>query len=150
MASELAKLQEANRLAETEDRVNLDEMIRQSVLINGNVATFSLATDEDKARLFNATNTADGLSDYAGTPINVVDMVFTTPSEKYEEGGSGIATILIDDENRAHYSMSAGVYESAKQLIQTFGAPSTWTTPKTVILSERHTKNGQSYKYLTM
>lgn len=150
MAAELVKLQEENAIAAKEDRVNFDELIRQAVLLNGNVATFSLETDEDKARLFNAMNSADSLSDYLDTPISVVDFVFTEPSTKYSEEGDGIATILIDESGAAHYSMSAGIYQSAKELIKTFGAPSTWTSPKVVIVSERQTKNGQSYKFLKM
>lgn len=150
MAAELVKLQEANAIAAKEDRVNFDEMIRQAVLLNGNVATFSLATDEDKVRLFNAMNSADSLADYQDTPISVVDFVFTEPSTKYDEGGEGIATIIIDETGAAHYSMSTGIYQSAKELIKTFGAPSTWTSPKVVIVSERQTKNGQSYKFLKM
>lgn len=150
MAAELVKLQEANAIASKEDRVNFDEMIRQAVLLNGNVATFSLATDEDKARLFNAMNSADSLADYQDTPISVVDFVFTEPSTKYDEEGEGIATIIIDETGAAHYSMSTGIYQSAKELIKTFGAPSTWTSPKLVIVSERQTKNGQSYKFLKM
>ena len=118
--------------------------------MNGNVATFSLETDEDKARLFNAMNSADSLSDYQGTPISVVDFVFTEPSTKYDEEGEGIATIIIDETGAAHYSMSTGIYQSAKELIKTFGAPSTWTAPKVVVVSERQTKNGQSYKFLKM
>lgn len=150
MAAELVKLQEENAIAVKEDRVNFDELIRQAVLLNGNVATFSLETDEDKARLFNAVNSADSLSDYQDTPISVVDFVFTEPSTKYGEEGDGIATILIDESGAAHYSMSTGIYQSAKELIKTFGAPSTWTSPKVVIVSERQTKNGQSYKFLKM
>ena len=150
MAAELVKLQEENAIAAKEDRVNFDELIRQAVLINGNVATFSLETDEDKARLFNAMNSADSLSDYQDTPISVVDFVFTEPSTKYDEEGEGIATIIIDETGAAHYSMSTGIYQSAKELIKTFGAPSTWTSPKVVIVSERQTKNGQSYKFLKM
>lgn len=150
MAAELVKLQEENAIAAKEDRVTFDELIRQAVLLNGNVATFSLETDEDKARLFNAMNSADSLSDYQDTPISVVDFVFTEPSTKYSEEGDGIATILIDESGAAHYSMSAGIYQSAKELIKTFGAPSTWTSPKVVIVSERQTKNGQSYKFLKM
>jgi hypothetical protein len=150
MAAELVKLQEANAIAAKEDRVNFDEMIRQAVLLNGNVATFSLATDEDKVRLFNAMNSADSLADYQDTPISVVDFVFTEPSTKYDEGGEGIATIIIDETGAAHYSMSTGIYQSAKELIKTFGAPSTWTSPKVVIVSERQTNNGQSYKFLKM
>lgn len=137
--------------AEGAKRRTLDQIIKDGIADFGQIATFNVSTEDEKANLFNAVNTADSLSDYEGTPIDVVDFVFTEPSPKYQDNeGCEVATILVAEDGKAYFSMSTGVFESAKQLIQTFGAPSTWEKPKTVVLMSRNTKNGLPYKYLSM
>lgn len=154
MAEKLEIVQAQAREVESSEgakRATLDQIIKNGVADYGQIATFDVATEDDKAQLFNAVNTASSLSEYEGTPIAVTNFVFTEPSAKYQDNEScEVATILVDEEGNAYYSMSVGVYESAKQLIQTFGAPSTWEKAKNVILMSRQTKNGMPYKYLSM
>lgn len=154
MAENLEIVQTKARDLETSEgakKRTLDQIIKDGVADFGQIATFDVATDDDKAQLFNAVNTAESLSEYEGTPLAIVNFVFTEPSSKYQDNEScDVATILVDADGNAYYSMSMGVFESTKQLIQTFGAPSTWNSPKNVILMSRQTKNGLPYKYLSM
>lgn len=148
MAEALATVRENNV------ELSIDESIREGVKAFGIITSFPVETDEDKTRLFKAQNTAQPLSDMEGTYIKLVDIAFTTSNmvsaDETGETTDNPAVILIDEDGECFFSASLGVYESVKALINSFGMPSSWESPKQVVTKIRKTRNGRTYRYLDM
>ena len=135
------------------DELSFDEAINQGVKEFGIIATFSVDSEEALVSLYKAQNSAEPLSDTEGSPIDIVNIAFVEPSAQFDSDDDtepSPAVILFAKDGNCYFSGSKGVFESAKSIISTFGMPSTWSAPKTVILKTRTTRAGRSYKYLDM
>lgn len=99
---------------------------------------------EEKKALYNMMNSADErIADCINKVINVKDIYIESVEVKNEEGISSIAPriILMDTEGRTYASVSVGIYNSIRKLVQVFGEP-TWADgiPVKVV---QHTKGNR-------
>lgn len=94
--------------------------------------SFKVETNEDKARLFAATNNPDyRLADCINKVIYVKDIYAESVECTNEETGEGSVcprVVLIDKDNKSYQCVSVGIFSAVKKLIGIYGAP-TWEEP---------------------
>lgn len=107
-------------------------------------------TAEEKKILFNAMNNPDErLSDCVNKIIKIKDVYCETVQMVNEQTGEVTEApriVLIDVDGKSYQSVSSGVYNSLKKLMQIYGVP-TWDEPIAVI-PKQLTKG--SYKIMTL
>ena len=90
-------------------------------------------TDEEKAKLFNATNnTAHRLADSINMTINAKDVFVEVVNCTNQETGEVTKCpriVLIDDKNEGYQCVSIGIFSALKKLFAVYGEPSNWTNP---------------------
>ena len=108
-------------------------------------------TTEEKKALYNMMNSSDErLADCINQVIKVKDLYIESVEVKNEEGITSIAPriILMDTEGRTYASVSVGIYNSLRKLIQVFGEP-TWPDGIAVKVVQ-HTKGNRKMLSLVM
>lgn len=108
-------------------------------------------TTEEKKALYNMMNSSDErLADCINQVIKVKDLYIESVEVKNEEGIISIAPriILMDTEGRTYASVSVGIYNSLRKLIQVFGEP-TWPEGIAVKVVQ-HTKGNRKMLSLVM
>ena len=108
-------------------------------------------TTEEKKALYNMMNSSDErLADCINQVIKVKDLYIESVEVKNEEGITSIAPriILMDTEGRTYASVSVGIYNSLRKLIQVFGEP-TWPEGIAVKVVQ-HTKGNRKMLSLVM
>lgn len=111
---------------------------------NNSYCSIKPTTDDEKKALFNMMNSSDErLADCINKVINVKDIYIESVEVKNEEGVPAIAPriILMDTDGRTYASVSIGIYNSLRKLIQVFGEP-TWANGIAVKVVQ-HTKGNR-------
>lgn len=122
-------------LSVTSDRfANLD--IKKD-LTSGATGWCSLvpANDEDAATLFNAIGAPEKIADHINEVIEIAHIyseVIQVVSEANGETVNVPRVVLIDQRGKGYQAVSVGIYNATKRLLQLFGMPETWKTPKKV------------------
>lgn len=125
--------------------------VMAGVAERGMVTTFDTSTIEGKKRVYNAANNAKALSQFMETPIQVSDMVFKTSQLTDSDTGEVrdvVSVFLISPDGTAYLSSSTGVVKCSADILSTFGNPSEWGEPLTVVCHSTDTKGGMRYKML--
>jgi hypothetical protein len=96
-------------------------------------------TDEEKGKLFNATNNPDArLSDCINQKIYVKDLYIEVVNCTNEETGEitpAPRIVIIDKDNKSYQCVSVGIYSALKKMIQIYGVP-TWSTPIPIMVKQ--------------
>ena len=105
--------------------------------------TLDVSTKEGKKKLYRIKNHPDHtLSDFINKPIRIVDIyVDVNPrmnkdpdSDNYGCVEDKPRTVLIDENGESYVSgVSIGIFNAVKEIIRTFGDPSTWDEPLEVV-----------------
>lgn len=88
-----------------------------------------------KAMLYNAVSSPEKIKMMIGKQIKLAHIYIDTVTLHDQKSGELITAprvVLIDDKAQSWQSVSIGMYESVKKLIQMFGDPSDWAKPLTV------------------
>ena len=115
------------------------------------ICSIKPTTTEEKKALYNMMNSSDErLADCINQVIKVKDLYIESVEVKNEEGITSIAPriILMDTEGRTYASVSVGIYNSLRKLIQVFGEP-TWPEGIAVKVVQ-HTKGNRKMLSLVM
>lgn len=95
--------------------------------------SFEAKTVQEKAQLFNATNTPDfRIGDEINKVIKIKDIYAENVTCRNAETGEENVCpriVLIDDKGKGHTSVSMGVFGAVKKLMQSFGTPNMWDAP---------------------
>lgn len=140
---------------ETFDIATLDEQTRQGFgvtdikadLTKKGVSYCSMqAVDQrSKVSLYNAISQPEKIKKIINVPINLAH-IYIDAISLYDENTEAYITVprvvLIDDKANGYQSISLGMYESVKRMIQMFGEPSEWAKPLKVKVIEIPLKNG--------
>lgn len=93
-------------------------------------------TDEQKAVLFNAVNSAaERIADHVGEEITVKDVYVETVRCYSEDTGEVKVCpriILIDPDGRAFQCVSVGIFSALKKMFTIFGTPEMWAAPRRI------------------
>lgn len=116
-----------NRFADEGFNISVDMTTAQL-----SFCSMTAATDEAKAKLFNAMNNPDErLSEMINRRIAAKDLYVEIVNCTNEETGEVTACpriVIIDDKGKSYQCVSIGIYSALKKIIQVFGAP-TWEKP---------------------
>ncbi len=91
------------------------------------------ATDDEKAKLYNATNNPDfRLADFIGKTISMKDVYIEVVECVNKESGE-IQTcpriVILDKDLKGYACVSVGIYSSIKKIFQYYGTPNKWEKP---------------------
>lgn len=104
--------------------------------------SFTAETEEQKAILFNATNSPDGrIKEIINEVIEVQDIYCETVTCTNKETGIKSECpriVLITPEGKAYQSVSFGILTAVQKLIKVYGVP-TWKIPVRVKIKQRVT-----------
>lgn len=92
-------------------------------------------TEEDAATLFNAIGSPEKIADHINEVIDVAHVyaeVIQVVSEANGETVNVPRVVLIDQKGKGYQAVSVGIYNATKRLLQLFGEPSGWKTPKRI------------------
>lgn len=105
--------------------------------------TLDVSTKEGKKKLYQIKNHPDHtLSDYINKPIRITDIyVDVNPRMNKDPDSENFGcvedkprTVLIDENGESYVSgVSIGIFNAVKEIIRTFGDPSTWDEPLEVV-----------------
>ena len=98
-----------------------------------------------KISLYNAISKPEKIKKIINVPINLAHIYIDAISLLDQQSGAYITVprvVLIDDKANGYQSVSIGMYESVKRLIQMFGEPSEWAKPLKVKVVAVELKNG--------
>lgn len=114
--------------------------------------TLDVSTTDGKKKLFKIKNHPDHvLSDFINKPIKIKDIyVDVNPRLNKDPNSENCGcyedkprTVLIDVNGESYVSgVSIGIFTAVKEIIRTFGDPSTWEEPLEVIPVTVHTPKG--------
>ena len=95
--------------------------------------TFEPKNDEEKAKLFNATNSPDErIADCINKTINMKN-VFIEVVECVKKETGEIQTcpriVILDENMKSYQCVSIGIYSAIKKIFTSFGLPHTWEKP---------------------
>ena len=112
--------------------------------------SFSTATGEGKAKLFNAmTNPDKRVADFINKQIEISDIYAETIQITNEDTGELELVprcILIDSKGVTYVAVSKGVFGDLKRLIQIYGEPAEWEHPLKVEVKQIPVKAGSMLK----
>ena len=97
------------------------------------------------AMLYNAVSNPEKIKKIIGKQIKLAHIYIDAITLHDQQSGEVITAprvVLIDDKAQSWQSVSMGMYESVKKLIQMFGDPSDWAKPLTVEIVPVELKNG--------
>lgn len=102
-------------------------------------------TKDDKIKMYNAMNNPDfKIGDFINKKLTIKDVLVEIVEIVDEETGEcnrQPRTVIIDMDGHGYMAMSNGVFNSVKNLINVFGAP-TWPEGVTVEVKQQQVKNG--------
>lgn len=112
--------------------------------------TLDASTREGQKQLYHVKNRPDhNISDYINKTIRIKDIYIDVNARVAKDGdNAGIVenkprTILIDDNGESYIAgVSIGIYQAVKEIIRTFGHPSTWPEPLEVQVVQVRTPKG--------
>lgn len=115
----------------------------------------SLDTVADKKAFYNATQNPDEqLKDHINETIDLVN-IYVAPVEldSQEEPGAKVIApriVLFDADGTSYTCCSTGIYNSVRNIVQTFGEPKEWDEPITVQVKQisRGTNNVLTLKIM--
>lgn len=91
--------------------------------------SMSLDTDDDRAAFYNAVSDPDEqIANVVNTVINVRDVYCETVNVTNKDTGeTSVAprVVLVDTEGKSYQSVSTGIFNAIRRLMQVFGPP-TW------------------------
>lgn len=126
----------------------------QYTITAGNAApvycTLDDSTQAGKKQLYHIKNRPDhNISDYINKTIRIKDIYIDVNARVQKDGeNAGVVenkprTILIDDKGESYIAgVSIGIYQAVKEIIRTFGHPSTWVEPLEVTVVQVKTPKG--------
>ena len=134
--------------------VPLSGTVDQFAITAGNstpvYCTLDDSTTEGKKQLYKIKNRpTHNISDYINKEIRVKDIYIDVNARVNKDGeNAGVIenkprTILIDDNGESYIAgVSIGIYQAVKEIIRTFGDPTTWAEPLTVTVVQVKTARG--------
>lgn len=108
-------------------------------------------TYEQRVRLFNAVNNAEGLSDQVGKDLLLVGYIVQNVEKENEETGEVVYSKLItviDKDGKAYATNSKPFLQSLKQLRQVFNYD--WNKEPITVTIIQKKSNSSSNKYLSL
>jgi hypothetical protein len=126
----------------TAQQNNSENGTRYSSLKGSDLAT--------KKKIFSAITSAESLAEHLDKTINLKHVIIqpvTTESEKGEIENF-LRTVLIDDNDVAYASGSAGIVLAIQSLFDVFGEPESWSEPVAIKVVEERGRRG--YRYMTI
>ena len=136
--SELDSLTRSGSFAVTDFRADLTSK-------SASYCSMTAADQRTKVSLFNATGSPKKIKEMINKRIRLahiyIDGIWVT-DQKTGEKIYAPRVILIDDKAQGYQSVSVGMYECVKRLLQTFGDPEEWTKPLTVEVVPIALQNG--------
>ena len=102
-----------------------------------------------KAKIFNAVNDAEPVSDLGGKPFEIADLVIEAAefvNEKTGEVEPSVRTIFITPSGDAYQAFSGPVFNAAKRILALLGDPSSWPAPLKVRVTEEGKGVNRYYK----
>lgn len=117
---------------------------------NGLVVTEDM-THEQRVKLFNAVNNAEGLSDQVGKELWLTAYIVQDVEKENEKTGEIICSKLItviDKDGKAYVTNSKPFLQSLKQLTQVFNYD--WTKDPVCVTIIQKKSNSSTNKYLSM
>ena len=108
-------------------------------------------TYEQRVRLFNAVNNAEGLSDQVGKDLLLVGYIVQDVEKENEETGEVVYSKLItviDKDGKAYATNSKPFLQSLKQLRQVFNYD--WNKDPITVTIIQKKSNSSSNKYLSL
>lgn len=117
--------------------------IMESSIFGGCYCSLSMNTDEEKKKIFNATNRADAsLRECINMPIEMTGL-YIEPVEfeskdddgRVIEGKTQLSPrmIIFDKAGKSYGCCSMGAYNSIKRIVSMYGLPDTWNKPITIV-----------------
>lgn len=112
--------------------------------------TLDDTTTAGKKQLYKIKNRpTHNISEYINKQIRIKDIYIDVNARMVKEGeNAGVfenkpRTILIDDKGESYIAgVSIGIYQAVKEIIRTFGDPTTWDEPLTVTVVQVKTARG--------
>lgn len=119
------------------------------VATNGIFTTVKGDDFETKAKIFNAVNDAEPVSDLGGKPFEIADLVIEAAefvNEKTGETEPSVRTIFITPSGDAFQAFSGPIFNAAKRILTLLGDPSQWPAPLKVTVTEEGAGKNRFYK----
>lgn len=116
---------------------------------NGIFTTVKGDDFETKAKIFNAVNDAKPVSDLAGKPFEIADLVIESTefvNEKTGEIEPAVRTIFITPSGDAYQAFSGPIFNAAKRILTLLGEPAQWPAPLKVRVTEEGSGKNRFYK----
>ncbi len=116
--------------------------LMESAVMGGAYCSIPMDSDENRKKVFNASNTADyALRDKINISIEMVGLYIepVAMQSKDDDGnlidGTTICPrmIIFDKDGKSYGCCSFGVYNAMKRLVTMYGLPDTWGKPVTII-----------------
>lgn len=115
----------------------------ESSIFGGCYCSLPMNTDEEKKKIFNATNRADAsLRECINMPIEMMGL-YIEPVEfeakdddgRLIEGKTQLSPrmIIFDKDGKSYGCCSMGAYNSIKRIVSMYGLPDTWDKPITIV-----------------
>lgn len=112
--------------------------------------TLDDSTMSGKKQLYKIKNRPDhNIADYINKQIRIRDIYIDVNQRVARDGeNAGVIenkprTILIDENGESYIAgVSIGIYQAVREIIRTFGDPSTWDEPLTVTVVQVRTARG--------
>lgn len=112
--------------------------------------TLDDSTMSGKKQLYKIKNRPDhNIADYINKQIRIRDIYIDVNQRMARDGeNAGVIenkprTILIDENGESYIAgVSIGIYQAVREIIRTFGDPSTWDEPLTVTVVQVRTARG--------
>lgn len=112
--------------------------------------TLDDSTTAGKKQLYKIKNRpTHNISDYINKQIKIKDIYIDVNARMVKDGENAGCfenkprTILIDDNGESYIAgVSIGIYQAVKEIIRTFGDPTTWDEPLTVTVVQVKTARG--------
>jgi hypothetical protein len=103
-----------------------------------------------KKKIFTAITSAQSLADNLDKTIQLKHVIIQPVTTEDEKGNveNFLRTILIDDNDVAFASGSAGIVLAIQSLFDVFGEPETWSEPVAIKVVEERGRRG--YRYMTI
>lgn len=117
------------------------------------ICTKKVETEDEKVELYNAMqNPDDKISNFVNREFTIKDFIIKAAQyEKVDEETGEITVsispyiIIFDEDGQTFTSSSLGVVASLKEIYDIFGHPSTWETPKKVVLRQKELPGGRRW-----
>ena len=142
--------QQTTQLAAPLSASNVDQFAITAGNASPVYCTLDTSTAAGKKQLYKIKNRpTHNISDYINKQIRIKDIYIDVNARMNKDGeNAGVIenkprTILIDDKGESYIAgVSIGIYQAVKEIIRTFGDPSTWDEPLTVTVVQVKTAKG--------